>query len=92
MRRNRNQGRLGTTRHHRAVRVDFLSGPVYGRIALPDVVEKLVGSGVLFALVYGSQVWGSNHSVSDLDLAAYFGREVPLSCDACCRLVVTCRC
>lgn len=89
---NRNQGRVGTAWHHRAMQMDFISESVFGRIALPEVIGKLAGSGALFALVHGSHVTGSRQVNLDPDLADYCGGEIPLSCDACCRPVATCRC
>jgi len=76
----------GTTRHHPAVQVDFLLDPVDGRVALPKVVEKLVASGALLALVNGSQVFGRNRPTSDPDRATYCAEEIAVSVDGCSRL------
>ncbi len=71
----------GMTWHNRDMPVEFQSELVYGRTDLNAVVNALVSAGALFALVHGSQINGSSHANSDLDIAAYFSGDVPLSCD-----------
>lgn len=61
--------------------VEFQSESAYDRADLTEVVQILVSAGALFALIHGSYATGLSHSESDLDVAAYFGGEVPLSCD-----------
>ncbi len=78
---DRNPVRPSMAWHNQVMQMEFLSESVYGRSDLTEVVEKLVSAGALFALVHGSQVTGSSQAHSDLDVAAYFGGEVPLSCD-----------
>jgi len=60
---------------------ELLSESVYGRPDLAEAIDTLVNAGALFALAQGSQVTGMCHAQSDLDLPAYFGSQVPLSCD-----------
>jgi len=60
---------------------EFLSETVYGRPDLTEATETPVSAEALFALAHGIQVTEMGHAQSDLDRAAYFGSQVPLSCD-----------
>ena len=58
-----------------------IAGMDLGGVDMGEVTAELRAAGARFAFVFGSHARAETHPLSDLDVAAYFGKDAPQAFD-----------